>query len=112
MSQVVIENPIINSPFEAAALKLAACTPAPIQRAKFNPRAVIPFGLTIAHIETAMNEFIDFLGFINGQLNGRKLSRFETMLMPANFSSMVGEFIITAIPKHCTTLVRNEYHNG
>lgn len=96
----------------SAALELAACTPAPVLRAKFNSKAVIPFGLTIAHIEKAMAEFTDFLGFINVQLNGRKLSRFETMLMPANFSSMVGEFIITSIPKHCPTLVRNEYHNG
>lgn len=32
--------------------------------------------------------------------------------MPANFSSIVGEFMGSAIPQHCPTLVKNQYHNG
>lgn len=32
--------------------------------------------------------------------------------MPANFSSMVGEFIVGNIPKFCKTVVKNRYHNG
>lgn len=32
--------------------------------------------------------------------------------MPANFSSLVGEFMHTAITKYCTTLIKNNYHNG
>ncbi len=32
--------------------------------------------------------------------------------MPANFSSIVGEFMTATIPKHCKTLVKNNYHNG
>ena len=32
--------------------------------------------------------------------------------MPANFSSMVGEFLISTIPKYCSTLAKNQYHNG
>jgi hypothetical protein len=32
--------------------------------------------------------------------------------MPANFSSMVGEFMAAAIPKYCKTIIRNKYHNG
>ncbi len=32
--------------------------------------------------------------------------------MPANFSSMVGEFIVATIPKYCPTVVKNTYHNG
>jgi hypothetical protein len=32
--------------------------------------------------------------------------------MPANFSSMVGEFMNAAIPKYCSKLVKNTYHNG
>jgi hypothetical protein len=89
-----------------------ACTPVAVDRSKFNPAAVIPYGLTVEHVAKAMEEFVDFLGFLNAQLHGRRLPRMETMMMPANFSSIVGEFIITAIPKHCRTLVRNEYHNG
>jgi hypothetical protein len=59
-----------------------------------------------------MEEFADFLGFINTQLHARKLERLESFLMPANFSSMVGEFMASAIPKHCKTVFRNTYHNG
>ena len=32
--------------------------------------------------------------------------------MPANFSSMVGEFMSATIPKYCKTLAKNTYHNG
>lgn len=59
-----------------------------------------------------MNDFVEFLGFINQQLHARGLERFESMLMPANFSSIVGEFMITTIPKYCSSLVKNQYHNG
>jgi hypothetical protein len=59
-----------------------------------------------------MGDFIEFLGYINGQLHVRGLNRLETMLMPANFSSLVGEFMHTAIVKHCPTLIKNQYHNG
>lgn len=34
------------------------------------------------------------------------------MLMPANFSSIVSEFMTVTIPKHCSSLVKNRYHNG
>ena len=50
--------------------------------------------------------------FINTQLRSRGLDRMESFLMPANFSSMVGEFMTTTIPKYCTGLVKNRYHNG
>jgi hypothetical protein len=32
--------------------------------------------------------------------------------MPANFSSIVGEFMTATIPKHCKSVVKNNYHNG
>lgn len=89
-----------------------ACTPVPFDRTNFNPVAIIPFGLTIQHIEKAMQEFRDFLGFVNVQLHSKQMLRLESMLMPASFSSMVGEFIMAAIPKHCDGLVRNGHHNG
>lgn len=34
------------------------------------------------------------------------------MLMQANFSSMVGEFMKSSIPKFCKSLAANRYHNG
>ena len=73
---------------------------------------VLPCGLKIAHLASAMGNFLDFLGFLNQQLHTRELPRLEAFLMPANFSSMVGEFMSAIIPKHCRTLAKNTYHNG
>ena len=88
---------------DVVALETRACHPEPVQLEHFNRNAVIPYGLTIEQICTVMNEFIDFIGFINQQLNSRGIPRLETMLMPANFSSIVGEFMISTIPKYCPT---------
>jgi hypothetical protein len=89
-----------------------ACTPRPLAANGFNPKAVIPYGCTVEHLRQAMQDFLDFLGFINTQLYTKQIPRFESFLMPANFSSMVGEFIIAAIPKYCPTVMKNAYHNG
>ncbi len=80
--------------------------------AAFNPNAQLPYGCTTEHIRHAMNEFVEFLAFVNQQLATRDISPLETLLMPANFSSMVGEFVIASIPKYCPTLAKNRYHNG
>lgn len=89
-----------------------ACTPVPVDSAGFNPKAQIPFDCTSQHIQKAMEDFVEFLGFLNTQLYSKELPRLETLLMPANFSSIVGEFMTSAIPKYCPTVVRNRYHNG
>lgn len=89
-----------------------ACQPIPVQESGFNSNAVIPYGCATHHIRQAMTDFIDFLGFINQQLYTKRIPRLETMLMPANFSSIVGEFISAAIPKYCSSLTRNQFHNG
>lgn len=90
----------------------AACQPVPLSLNGFNPNTQIPFGLQTDHIRAAMQEFLDFLGFVNTALRSKQIPRLESFLMPANFSSMVGEFMNTAIPKYCTALVKNNYHNG
>lgn len=89
-----------------------ACTPRKLNPNGFNPDAVLPYGLQVEHVASAMNGFIDFLRFINLELHRREIARLEAMLMPANFSSIVGEFMTTSIPKFCSTLVKNKYHNG
>lgn len=68
--------------------------------------------MNVDHIRNAMIEFTTFLGFIDTQLCTKGMERFEDMLMPANFSSMVGEFMTASIPKYCPTVVKNTYHNG
>ncbi len=93
-------------------LELRACTPHPLHPDGFNREAMLPHGLKTAHVRAAMDDFVNFLGFINLQLHTRGIERLETMLMPANFSSIVGEFMSSSIPKHCPTIVKNQYHNG
>jgi len=89
-----------------------ACQPEPVSSKAFNPKAEIPYGCTADSIKSAMNEFIEFLSFVNQQLHTRNIPRLESMMMPANFSSLVGEFMATSIPKYCSSVVRNQYHNG
>ena len=93
-------------------LEAYACQPHPVALNGFNQSAVLPYGCNIQHIHLAMNGFIEFLGFINQQLYTKRLERLESMLMPANYIRLVGEFIITTIPKYCSSLVKNQYHNG
>lgn len=99
------------NPFTASA-ELQACTPTPLDRKRLNLKGALPYGCTPQHIYAAMQEWLDFLGFINVALNGRNLPRLESFLMAANFSSIVSEFMKASIPKHCPTLVANTYHNG
>lgn len=89
-----------------------ACTPEPVDPAGFNPNTVLPYQLTVEHVRKAMEDFLGFLELVNSQLNGNGIDRMETILMPANFSSMVGEFMVAGISKHCPTLSKNQYHNG
>lgn len=93
-------------------LEYAACNPEPVRIEHFNPRAVIPHGVTIEHLCAAMNDFVSFMQMVNVRLHENDTSRFETMLMPANFSSIVGEFVTANLPKHSPGIVKNRYHNG
>lgn len=92
--------------------ELLASTPVPLDAQQFNRDAVLPHGLSTGHIQSAMEDFLAFIGLINTQLRTKQLIRLESMLMPANFSSIVGEFMGSTIPKYCPTLVKNRYHNG
>jgi hypothetical protein len=96
----------------AEVTELQACTPQPLQADGFNGNANLPYGLEVEHLRLAMSDFLEFLGFINNQLHTNGIARLETMLMPANFSSIVGEFMSTTIPKYCSALKKNRYHNG
>jgi transcriptional regulator with XRE-family HTH domain len=89
-----------------------ACIPVPIKNAYFNTNCTLPYGLEVIHIRKAMQEFISFIGFINQQLHTKEMPRLESFLMPANFSSIVGEFMNASIPKYCSAIVKNQYHNG
>lgn len=92
--------------------ELDACTPRPLHPRGFNRKANLPYGLKVGHIRATMQRFVDFVGFVNTQLKSMGMERLESFLMPANFSSIVGEFMSANIPKFCPTLAKNTYHNG
>ncbi len=93
-------------------LERLASIPKPLNPDGFNQRSQLPYGLTIRHVHAARHDFLDFLGLVNGTLYGKSLPRLESLLMPASFSSVVGEFMTVTIPKYCHTLAKNAYHNG
>jgi hypothetical protein len=91
---------------------LNLCVPVKPSFENFNVNANIPFGVSIESIFKAMCDFTGFLQTVDTELVLKGMSRLEDMLMPANFSSMVGEFITSNLPKHCPTIAKNTYHNG
>jgi hypothetical protein len=57
--------------------EVLACIPVPLRADGFNRSAIIPYGLQPEHIRKAMDDFIDFLGFINVQLRTKRIQRLE-----------------------------------
>lgn len=91
---------------------VTSCVPEQPSFENFNAGARIPFGVSVEHIFHAMADFTDFLRTVDSELVRKDMARLEEMLMPANFSSMVGEFIASNLPKHCPAIAKNTYHNG
>lgn len=91
---------------------LSVCVPEPPCFEHFNLEAKIPFGVSAEQVFKSMVDFTDFLRTVDTELVRKDMARLEDMLMPANFSSMVGEFITSNLPKHCQTIAKNSCHNG
>lgn len=89
-----------------------ACMPTPVKDNCFNKDCSLPYDLTADHVRQSMEDFVNFLGLINQQLHSKGIPRLECLLMPATFSSIVGEFISTRIPEYCFSLAKNQYPNG
>ena len=89
-----------------------AARPVKLEEKYFNPDPDLPYGLEIEHIGQAMKDFNQWLGIINVSLVSSDLERLEDIAMPANMSSIVGEFMHNRIPKYCTGIVQNDFHNG
>ena len=90
-----------------------ACVPPVAVRAEcFNRECELPYGLNVDHIRAAMDDFVGFIHLVDSRLHRSDMAPLESMLMPANFSSVVGEFAIARLDAHCPTLTKNRYHNG
>jgi hypothetical protein len=92
--------------------ELRAAQPVPPDPNGFNPRAELPYGLTTEQLYAAMVRFTRFLGFVDTELIRREMTRLPALMMPAGFSSLVGEFMVTELPRDCAGLAKNQYHNG
>lgn len=92
--------------------ELSACRPFPLDPSGLNPHAVLPYGLTSDDVLLAMEDYLQFLGFIDYALHENGIRRLATLMQSANFSTMCSEFMHLALAKHTTNLVKNRYHNG
>lgn len=92
--------------------EIKAATPKPLDGSCFNANPVLPHSLSSEDVANAMKDFIEFISSINNALVHKDLPRLESVAMPANFSSLVGEFMHRQIPEYCPNLVQNSFHNG
>ena len=78
---------------------LTPCFPERPSVEHLNANATIPFGVSAEHVFRSMMDFVDFLQTVDAELVRNRMARLEDILMPANFSSMVGEFITSNLPE-------------
>jgi len=71
-------------------LERAALTPEPLDPDGFNPDVELPYGLTAEQVGLAMQDFLNFLRYINEELHTRDIARQELLMEPAGFSGLVG----------------------
>ncbi|HWH82997.1 MAG TPA: hypothetical protein VNU71_12260 [Burkholderiaceae bacterium] len=79
---------------------------------RFNPAAVLPFGLRSADFAGAMQDVYDFLFDVNTHLVEKQLQRLDEMLRPANLSGMLSDMLTASLARHSRSLVVNAHHNG
>lgn len=89
-----------------------ACSPLRLNLKGFNLKCILPYDLKLELLKNAMQDFLDYPGFINQQAISKGMLRLETLLTPADFSSMVGEYMNITLPMYCPTLVKIQYPNG
>ncbi len=68
--------------------------------------------INLTHSACSVCSVVSFCSGLNNQLYTKGIQRLETLLMPANFRSILSDFMVSAIPKYCNTVVKNTYHNG
>lgn len=88
-----------------------------IERSTLNPKGLNhgarpPYGLRVAEVRAALDNFYDFLYKVNGLLIEKGWDRLEEGLRPATFSSLVSELIVESISTQSTALISNGFFNG
>jgi hypothetical protein len=86
--------------------------PVAVRAERFSGECELPYGLNVGQIRAAMDDFVSFIHLVDSRLHRSGMAPLETTLMPANFSSVVGEFMVARLDARCPTLAKNRYHNG
>lgn len=80
---------------------------------KFNPSALLPYGLEVTHFHLAMQDVYDFFYRVNGGLqNWWNDETVENTLPKATVSGIVSGLLLKRLGLHAPTLTPNRYHNG
>ncbi len=83
-----------------------------VETDKFNPQAILPYGLRHEDFQMAMQDIYDFFFDVNGYLLQRGLSRLDDMLRPAILSGVLSDMLTESLAKHSRALTQNSYFNG
>jgi hypothetical protein len=83
-----------------------------VEKASFNDKVVMPFGLRLSDFEVAMQDVYDFFSDVNDLLSGKGLDRLDDMLRPAAMSGIVSDMITASLAKFSRSLVENRHFNG
>lgn len=85
---------------------------ATVDKAAFNPAAILPFELRISDFEIAMGDVYDFFHDVNQLLSNKGLHRLEDMMRPAALSGMISDMMTSSLAKFSRSLVENRHFNG
>ncbi len=79
---------------------------------KFNPAAVLPFGLRREDFQMAMQDVYDFFYDVNSFLAHKGLRRMDDMLRTAIMSGVLSDMLTASLARHSRVLTENRYFNG
>ena len=83
-----------------------------VDRANFNPKAILPYGLRLTDFEMAMHDAYDFFYDVNKNLLEKHIQRLDDMLRPAMMSGFLSDLLTASLANHSRSLTINTYFNG
>lgn len=78
----------------------------------FNANAVVPYGLTVDQIKSAMTDVYRILNSLNAILYEQVQRRLEDLILGNSLSGIISELVVKSIADRSTTLVRNTKVGG
>jgi hypothetical protein len=75
----------------------------------WNPQVQLPYQLSRGDFHGALQDLYQFLNQANSELTGRGWERLEDSMMPANFSGLISDFVVSRLARNSANLVKNRY---